>query len=215
MTAKALRTPTPAEKGFIICGEGISGSKACSRYRRLGFGVAESPPSRASFAPTKNPVATTSSIRVLGPLFAFVEVSVDQVYQGIHRFLRLIPFSAQVDLGALAGGEHHHRHDAFAVDRGLRRAADPDGGVLELSRDSDKLGRRSGMQTQLVDDFNFLSRHRGVNPLAEVAVANLDILQGLLQELTQAFGQVDGAVVTAGTADGDRDIGAVAGGKAG
>jgi hypothetical protein len=71
------------------------------------------------------------------------------------------------------------------------------------------------VQAQLVDDFDFQSRHRGVNPLAEVAVANLDVLQGLLQRLAQAFGQVDGAVMSARAANGNGDIGAVAGGKAG
>src|SRR5476651_1991245 len=42
---------------------------------------------------------------------------------------------------------------------------------------------------------------------AKVAVANLDILEGLLQHLAEAFGQVDGAMVTAGTANGNGDIG--------
>ncbi|MNN51023.1 hypothetical protein D3C81_1656380 [compost metagenome] len=70
------------------------------------------------------------------------------------------------------------------------------------------------MQAQLVDDFDFQSRHRGVNPLSEVAVANLDVLQGFLQGLTQTFGQVDGAVMPAGAANGNGDVGAVAGGEA-
>lgn len=53
-----------------------------------------------------------------------------------------------------------------------------------------------------------------MNPLAEVAVADLDVLQGLLQNLAQTFGQVDGAVMPAGAANGYGDIRAVAGSKA-
>ena len=69
------------------------------------------------------------------------------------------------------------------------------------------------MQTQFIDDFDFQSRHRDVNPLAEVAVADLDVLQGLLQRLPQTLGQVDGTVMSASAANGNGDVGAVAGGK--
>src|SRR5450830_411708 len=48
---------------------------------------------------------------------------------------------------------------------------------------------------------------------AKVAVADLDVLQGLLQGLAQAFGEVDGAVMPARAADGNSDISPVAGGK--
>ena len=53
-----------------------------------------------------------------------------------------------------------------------------------------------------------------MNPLAKVAVANLDILQGFLQDLAQAFGQVDGAVMPARAANGYGHVGPIAGGKA-
>ena len=44
-------------------------------------------------------------------------------------------------------------------------------------------------------------------------MANLDVLQCLLQHLAQAFGDVHRAMMTAGAADGDGDIGPVAGGE--
>ncbi|MNL06792.1 hypothetical protein D3C87_1274400 [compost metagenome] len=115
---------------------------------------------------------------------------------------------------ALASREHHHRHDAFAIDRRFRRTSYPDRAILELTGDADKFCGRTGVQAQLVDDFDFQSRHRDVNPLAEVAVADLDVLQGLLQGLAQAFGQVDGAVMPARATDGNSDISAVTGRKA-
>ena len=123
-------------------------------------------------------------------------------------------FGTQIDFGAFAGRQHHHCHDAFAIDRCLWCAAYSDRAVGILTGNPDKLRRRSGMQTQFVDDFDFQSRHRGVNPLGEVAVANLDVLQSFLQGLTQAFGQVDGAVMPAGAANGNSNVGAIARGEA-
>src|SRR5450830_569189 len=54
----------------------------------------------------------------------------------------------------------------------------------------------------------------GVFLSAKVAVANLNVLEGLLQHLAQAFGQVDRAMVASGAADGNGDIRPVARGKA-
>ena len=98
-----------------------------------------------------------------------------------------------------AGGEHHHRHDALAVDHALWLAAD-----ANLAREAggyaNELGRGTGVQAQLVDDGDLAGRHR--NSL-KVAVANLYVLQLILEHLAQALGQVDRAVMAAGAADGD------------
>ena len=50
---------------------------------------------------------------------------------------------------------------------------------------------------------------------SKVAVANLDILQSLLQAFAESLGQIHRAVMTASAADPYGDIGAVAGGEAG
>src|SRR5690606_5204985 len=117
----------------------------------------------------------------------------------------------QVQRRTLAGGKHHDRHDALAIDQAIWSVANAHlTGITPGS--AYKFGSGAGVQAQFVDDGDIAARH--CRSLWQIAVANLDVLQLRLERGTESFSQIDGAVMAARAADGDRDIGTVAGGKA-
>src|SRR5204863_5537476 len=69
------------------------------------------------------------------------------------------PLGLDDDRGALAGGEHHHAHDALRV-YPAAVARQPELARV-AARHLRKLGRGPGMQAKLIDDQHFSARHHG------------------------------------------------------
>src|SRR5687768_1125050 len=82
------------------------------------------------------------------------EPVVDQLDQLGERVLRIITRYANRDLGATLRGQHHHAHDAFAVDLEVV-LAHPDF-RLEYRRELDELRSRTRVQPVLVFDLDRL-----------------------------------------------------------
>src|SRR3990172_6335615 len=79
-----------------------------------------------------------------------VELVRDQSLQRGEGRIRVLALGLDRDRGAIAGGKHHHAHDAFRV-HPAAAARQPEF-ALEAARDLGELGRSPRMQAQLVDD---------------------------------------------------------------
>src|SRR6266850_2718379 len=95
-------------------------------------------------------------------LFAFAESIAYKLQDRGERLLGVGAFGLDGYGGALAGGEHHHAHDAFRIDPPLV-ARDPDL-RSERARGLGELRRGARVQAQLVDDFSGGASHRSTGP---------------------------------------------------
>ena len=109
--------------------DGDAARDAEAVQREARHGATGPSPKQSAISATSASIASASS----GPL-------------GLERHLR-----------ALAGGEHHHAHDALGVDAAaVARHRDV---ALVLRRELRELGRRARVQAELVDDLNLALLH--------------------------------------------------------
>src|SRR5260370_25472705 len=80
----------------------------------------------------------------------FIEPCLDQCGEGIHGFLGIPTFAAQLDAGTAAGAQHHQAHDRAGRHR-LAVLQHLDGGAVAVGQ-GDDLGGGAGMQPTLVAD---------------------------------------------------------------
>src|SRR6516225_2155796 len=92
-------------------------------------------------------------------LLGFAEAFSDQLEHCGQGSIGILAFGVDDDTCALAGGEHHHAHDALRVDP-LSVAFEPYVGG-KLAGGLRQFRRGSRMQAQLVDDWRFSSWHPG------------------------------------------------------
>ena len=97
-------------------------------------------------------------------LLAFTELVGDQLLERRHRAGLVFAGSLDLHSRANAGGEHHDPHDALAVDAPAI-SGQPDFAFV-LGRELRQLGRCACMQTQLIDDLNFLLLRHDTRPLS-------------------------------------------------
>src|SRR5437763_1737759 len=86
------------------------------------------------------------------------EIVADQRADRLDRLILVGTVDLERDLRSLAGGEHHHAHDALRVD--LAAVARDLHVALKFGCELRQLGRSARMQAQLVDDLNFALVHR-------------------------------------------------------
>src|SRR5664279_6170639 len=92
-------------------------------------------------------------------LLALAELVGDELQHGLQSLFGALAFRIDDYGRPLAGGQHHHTHDALGIDAAAA-PLHPDlagKGAGKLCQ----LGRSAGMQPELVDDFNFDARHVG------------------------------------------------------
>lgn len=87
----------------------------------------------------------------------FLEFASDEVGDGVERGVGVGAIGAYGDDRAVAGGEHHQAHDALAIDF-LAILLDEDVGLEAIGR-FDKLGGRTGVDAELVEDGEILFGH--------------------------------------------------------
>jgi len=90
----------------------------------------------------------------------FLEIPVDEVFDGGEGGFCVVAFSADNEDGPVAGGEHHEAHDAFAIDL---LTVFFDGDIAgELAGGLDELGRGPGVDAELVADGEFAPDYVGL-----------------------------------------------------
>ena len=91
------------------------------------------------------------------PSLSFAELVFHQLRHRVERRVGVRAGGFDPDPAALAGGEHHHAHDALRV-HAPAVPRQPHVGA-ELGRDLRHLGRRARVQAELVLDLNLALRH--------------------------------------------------------
>lgn len=90
-------------------------------------------------------------------LFGFVETVVDQGCNGFESSFLVAPVYLEVQYRAFAGRQHHHRHNTFPINQ--LTVFSSLNGTGECRRTADKLGRRSRVESQFVDNGDLRSDH--------------------------------------------------------
>lgn len=90
----------------------------------------------------------------------FLELAGNQVSDGGDGGIGVQSFRADSDHRAVAGGEHHQAHDAFAIN--FLAVLFNEDIRFKAVRHFDELSRWSRMDTELIEDCEFLLRHRDV-----------------------------------------------------
>src|SRR5882672_429916 len=114
--------------------------------------------------PPETPAPCSVKLAAMAPVFSpsftsllFPEALADQLDQRGERGFGILALGFDENAAALAGGEHHHPHDALRV-HAATVARQPNLG-REGAGDLGELGRGARVQAQFVHDFSFGLRH--------------------------------------------------------